>query len=107
MSDTLRIDSVTVTGTSLRGFAPESSPLQVFDREEILGSGAGSTNQFMRTLAQNFSGGSTEFAASQGLPNDSNSQFNSTFGTGANLRGLGSRDRWVESERAADSLIQT
>lgn len=89
--DTLRIDSVTVTGTSLRGFAPESSPLQVFDRDDILGSGAGSTDQFMRTLAQNFSGGSTEFAASQGLPNDSNSQFNSTFGTGANLRGLGSR----------------
>ena len=36
----LRIDRVTVTGTRLRGIAPESSPLQVFTRDDILGSGA-------------------------------------------------------------------
>lgn len=87
----LRVDRVTVTGTSLRGIAPESSPLQVYSREDILGTGVTTTEQFIRTLPQNFGGGSTEFAAVIGLPNDSNSQFNSTFGTSANLRGLGSR----------------
>jgi iron complex outermembrane recepter protein len=87
----LRIDRVTITGTSLRGIAPESSPLQIYSREDILGSGVTTTEQFIRTLPQNFGGGSTEFAAVMGLPNDSNSQFNSSFGTSANLRGLGSR----------------
>ncbi|MFN3537810.1 MAG: TonB-dependent receptor domain-containing protein, partial [Brevundimonas sp.] len=83
----LRIDRVTVTGTSLRGIAPESSPLQIYSREEILGSGVTTTEQFIRTLPQNFGGGSTEFAGR--LPNDTNSQRNDTLGTGANLRGLG------------------
>lgn len=56
--DTLRIDSITVTGTSLRGIAPESSPLQMFSREDLLESGVTSTEQFIRTLPQNFGGGS-------------------------------------------------
>lgn len=85
----LRAEAVTVTGTSLRGIAPESSPLQIYSREDILGSGVTSTEQFMRALPQNFGGGSTEFAPS-GLPGDSGSTFNNTFGSGANLRGLGS-----------------
>lgn len=84
----LRIDRVLVTGTSLRGIAPESSPLQVFTRDEILGSGVTTTEQFLRTLPQNFGGGSTEFTA-RGLPDDGNSQRNNTYATGANLRGLG------------------
>lgn len=83
------LDQVTVTGTSLRGIAPESSPLQIFSREDILGSGVTTTEQFIRTLPQNFGGGSSEFVPA-GLPNDSNSRSNYAFGTGANLRGLGS-----------------
>lgn len=90
----LRIDQVTVTGTSLRGIAPESSPLQIYSREDILGSGVTTTEQFIRTLPQNFGGGSSEFAPS-GLPNDINSRQNYTFGTSANLRGLGSRGTLV------------
>lgn len=84
----LRAETIVVTGTSLRGLSPESSPVQVFSRDEILGSGVTSTEQFIRTLPQNFGGGSSEFA-SRGLPNDRSSQNNSTFGSGANLRGLG------------------
>lgn len=85
----LRIDRVLVTGTSLRGFAPESSPLFVFSREDILGRGITSTEQFIRTLPQSSGAGSSEFAPA-GLPGDSSSTFNNTFGSGANLRGLGS-----------------
>ena len=84
----LRADTVVVTGTSLRGLAPESSPVETFSRAEILGSGVTSTEQFIRILPQNFGGGSTEFT-SRGLPDDSNSQRNFAFGSGANLRGLG------------------
>lgn len=85
----LRISRVTVTGTSLRGFAPESSPLQVYSREDILGRGITSTEQFIRTLPQSSGAGSSEFSPS-GLPGDNSSTFNNTFGSGANLRGLGS-----------------
>lgn len=85
----LRIERVTVTGTSLRGIAPESSPLQIYTREDILKSGVTTTEQFIRTLPQNFGGGSTE-QAPVGLPGDDDSANNRTFGSGANLRGLGS-----------------
>ncbi len=83
----LRIDQVVVTGTSLRGIAPESSPLQIYSREDILGSGVTTTEQFIRTLPQNFGGGSSEFIRS--LPNDANASSNTTSGTAVNLRGLG------------------
>lgn len=85
----LRIDRVTVTGTSLRGIAPESSPLLVFDREAIRGSGVSSTEEFLRLQPQTFGGGSSEYSP-LGLPGDTNSSYNNTFGSGANLRGLGS-----------------
>jgi len=93
-SDTLRAEKITVTGTSLRGLAPESSPLQVYARDDVLGSGATSLDQFIRGLPQNFGGGSTEFTTI-GLPNDSNSRQNNTSGASANLRGLGSRGTLV------------
>ena len=85
----LRAERVTVTGTSIRGFAPESSPLDVYTREDIQRSGVMTTEQFIRRLPQNSGAGSSEFAAG-GLPNDINAGSNSTFGTGPNLRGLGS-----------------
>lgn len=88
-SDTLRAEKITVTGTSLRGITPESSPLFIYGREDILNSGASTTEQFIRSLPQNFGGGSTEFAPG-GLPEDFSSAKNNTLGTGGNLRGLGS-----------------
>ena len=84
----MEIEEVLVTGTSIPGFAPESSPLKIFDREEILRSGVTTTEQFIRTLPQNFGGGASEFLPN-GTPNDRASQANSTGGTGINLRGLG------------------
>lgn len=85
----LRQEKVTVTGSLIKGFAPDSSPLQMYSREDILDSGSATTEQFIRNLPQNFGGGSSEFA-SNGLPNDANAASNLSFGTGANLRGLGS-----------------
>ena len=87
--DTLWVDAVRVTGTSLRGIAPDSSPLQMYTRDDILSTGVTSTEQFVRTLPQNFGGGSTEFTP-VGVPGDESSSYNNTFATGPNLRGLGS-----------------
>jgi len=87
--ETLRVGTVTITGTSLRGIAPESSPLFIYGRDEILGSGVSTTEAFIRSLPQNFGGGSTEYAPG-GLPDDFSSGKNNTLGTGGNLRGLGS-----------------
>ncbi|PQA88319.1 TonB-dependent receptor [Hyphococcus luteus] len=82
-------DEITVTGTLIKGIAPESSPTLSFDRDDIIGSGVTTTEAFLRQLPQNFGGGSTEFTPA-GLPNDTNSRSNNTYATGANLRGLGS-----------------
>lgn len=92
--DQLLVEQVVVTGTSLRGLAPETSPLQIYDRDDVLGSGASTLDQFVRALPQNFGGGSSEFTA-VGLPNDANSRANNTSGASANLRGLGSRGTLV------------
>jgi outer membrane receptor protein involved in Fe transport len=88
-ADKKPLEEIVVTGTLIRGIAPESSPLQIYTREDILRSGATTTEQFIRQLPQNFGGGSTELAG-QGLPDDAASASNVTFGSGANLRGLGS-----------------
>lgn len=87
-------DEVIVTGTNIRGNAPESSPFQIFDRTDILDSGLTTTEQFIRMLPQNVGSGSTEFTP-LGLPTDTNSTQNNTYGSGANLRGLGSRGTLV------------
>ena len=85
--DERKRDEITVTGTLIKGIAPESSPSYTFDRNDIFESGAASTEDFIRrTLPQNFGGGTSEFAPG-GIPSESGG--NNSFGTGANLRGLG------------------
>jgi outer membrane receptor protein involved in Fe transport len=87
------LEEIIVTGTLIRGVAPESSPTRTFDREDVQISGAATAQDFIRTLPQNFTGGSNpEF--SLGLPTDSGSVFNTggegALGSSVNLRGLGS-----------------
>lgn len=86
-------DVVIVTGTNIRGIAPESSPVRSFSREDIQITGAATAQDFIQTLPQNFGGGSNADTA-LGLPNDLNSAFNGggagTIGSSVNLRGLGS-----------------
>ncbi len=82
------LDEIIVTGTHIRGIAPESSPILSFDRDAILATGAATLQEFMRKLPQNFSGGSNENVFD--LPNDDNSRRNLAMGSSVNLRGLGS-----------------
>ncbi|MEM8800767.1 MAG: TonB-dependent receptor, partial [Pseudomonadota bacterium] len=89
-----RQDTITVTGTNIRGIAPESSPVFTYDREDILSSGASTAEGFIQTLTQNFGGGANAVLP-VGVGDDANSAFNTganggALGTGVNLRGLGS-----------------
>ncbi len=81
-------DVITVTGTNIRGAAPDSSPSFVFTREDIDLSGATTLPEFIRTLPQSFGGGVQAGVLS--LPNDDVSTSNIGAGSSINLRGLGS-----------------
>lgn len=81
---------VVVTGTHIRGTSSPVPAMLRFDRVEIQQSGAGTTEQFIQTLPQNFNGGMS--AANLGGPANSGGEganLNLGLGTGANLRGLG------------------
>ena len=85
-------EEIIVTGTNIRGIAPESSPARTFTRGDIQISGAGTAQDFIQTLPQNFGGGSNSDIR-VGLPNDNSASFNSgqgPLGSSINLRGLGS-----------------
>ena len=82
-----RQDVIVVTGTNIRGAAPVGAPLLQFDREAIELSGVTTTQQFLQTLPQNFGGGASEDTNLFNTRNDANT--NLGFGTGVNLRGLG------------------
>lgn len=81
-------DVIIVTGTNIRGIAPESSPVRSFSREDIQITGAGTAQDFIQTLTANFGGGANEGFI--GLPNDSGSSGNIGRASSVNLRGLGS-----------------
>lgn len=83
------MDSVTVTGTYIHGVSPDSSPIDVYGREYIESAGFATIEQFLSTIPQNFAGGSSS-ALVRGTPNDASSTENATFGSGVNLRGIGS-----------------
>ena len=90
-----RIEEIVVTGTNIRGIAPESSPVLVFDREDILKTGVSTLEDFIQTLPVNFGGGSNPDLGT-GVPGEFNfnsAQNNSALGgagSSINLRGLGS-----------------
>lgn len=80
-------ESIIVTGTRIRG-AESGSPVYTYDREDFAESGAGTLQQFMRTLTQNFTGGASETGGSIGSNRNGN-EYNISLGAGVNLRGLG------------------
>ncbi len=82
------VDEIVVTGTNIRGIAPDSSPTVVYDRDDIEKSGVFTTEQFVRSVPQVFGGGINS-ATARGLPNDLESRSNTTIASGINLRGLG------------------
>jgi iron complex outermembrane recepter protein len=76
-------DVIVVTGTNIRGAQVSSSPVLSFDKNDILRSGATSTEDFIRTIPQNLdfsaNGVGGEAGASAGIGGTS---------AGVNIRGL-------------------
>lgn len=80
--------SIVVTGTRIRGQGPVGSPVAVVDRAAFDRSGRATLADLLQTIPQNFSGGPTE--AVSGSTARGNAGTNLGFGSGINLRGLGS-----------------
>ncbi len=74
-------ETITVTGTQIRGQAPVGANLITLDREAIEASGLATTEELLRTLPQNFGGGFAQHVSFQGG--------NIGGGSSVNLRGLG------------------
>ena len=79
----LEIEEIVVTGTSIRGIIPESSPLEVYDAIDIRNTGAVTAEAFISALTQN---NNTLTAIGVGA---SSRQSNTTEINSADLRGLG------------------
>lgn len=80
--------AIIVTGTRIRGSGPVGSPVTTVSRDELDRSGRATLADFVQTIPQNFSGGPGE--ATVGTTARSNANTNVNFGSGINLRGLGS-----------------
>jgi iron complex outermembrane recepter protein len=78
------VEKVTVTGTRVRGKEPVGSQVIIIDRTEIERSGAGTTQEVLNNLPQNFQGGVSEDTrtGAEGSTNIGRS-------SSPNLRGLG------------------
>jgi outer membrane receptor protein involved in Fe transport len=83
---------IVVTGSRIRGRAPAGAAVTVLDRKTIDESGYATTQQLLQALPQNFGGGPNETTAATAR---GNADFNSAFGSGINLRGLGASSTLV------------
>jgi len=81
------LEEVVVTGSHIPGIST-ASPLRVYTREEIDRTGAATAEEFVAILTQNYGTGPSEYGYLRTL-GTSPVQLNPSFGTGANLRGLG------------------
>jgi len=83
------VEEVVITGSYIRGVAPDSSPVTIYSREEIERSGAATVQDFMRQVPQNFSSVDSSTAARTNSSGFSQEGSNAYAGSGVNLRGLG------------------
>ena len=83
------MEEMVVTGSNIRGIAPESSPLFVFDRAEIDRTGFSTVEQLIEAIPQNFGGGAALDTLGT-LPESRDAARNSVRASTVNLRGLGS-----------------
>lgn len=87
VSEVAPIDEIVVTGTHIRGASPPGSSLIVVDSQYIESTGFATVQEVMRTLPQNFSGGTNEASSLGGRMGGTSVNYN--YGSSVNLRGLG------------------
>ena len=85
------IEDVVVTGSLIRGVRDGPSPVVVVTRDQIDRSGHATVAQALAALPQNFAGTANEATIGNGADRTAS---NATYGSGLNLRGLGSDARW-------------
>jgi iron complex outermembrane receptor protein len=79
------LEEVFVTGSRIRGIEPTGSPVIGLGRDAIEQSAASTTTELLSELPQVFNFGATDVS----FTSANNQNANRTFGTGINLRGLG------------------
>ena len=93
---------ILVTGTRIRGSAPTGSPITIIDRDAIDRSGRSTMAALVETLPQNYGGGASE--GNVGPTVRGGAGFNQGFGSGINLRGLGTASTLVLFDGARPAL---
>ena len=78
---------ILVLGTRIRGAGPVGANVVTIDRTDIDSSGYSTTQQLLAAIPQNFGGGANEGTVGFSVRNNSSANFG--FGSGINLRGLG------------------
>lgn len=86
--ETIELEEILVTGTHIRGAAP-ASPVITLGQQAIARSGYTDVGNLMRSLPQNFSGGSNPGTNIGVAPNNLASANNPAGASAPNLRGLG------------------
>ncbi len=86
-TETSELDDVVVTGSLIRGVRDGPSPVVVVTRDQIDRSGHATVAQALAALPQNFAGTANESTIGNGADRTAT---NATYGSGLNLRGLGS-----------------
>jgi outer membrane receptor protein involved in Fe transport len=79
-------DEIVVVGTNIRGKAPAGSPLSTYTREDIDRTGAVTVEQFLQRLPENTASTRSDLGVA---PGSGSSAENGTFGSAADLHGLG------------------
>ena len=86
-------ETITVTGTRIRGSEPVGSNVIRITRRDIERSGYATTQEIVQTIPQNFGAGPNENTG--GVSLDPNSGKNTSLGSSINLRGLGNASTLV------------
>lgn len=86
-------EAIVVTGSRIRGAGPTGSPVVTIDRDAIEKSGYGTVQQMLQSLPQAFGGGVTE--TTLGATTRNGAGADATYGSGINLRGLGTSSTLV------------
>jgi outer membrane receptor protein involved in Fe transport len=88
-------ETIVVTGTHIRGLRNGTTPVMTYGREEINRSGYLTTEQFIASIPQNFTGGALGASPDGMLGGGSSATENFEHDTTVNLRGLGENSTLV------------
>ncbi len=101
------VETVVVTGTNIRGIVNPTSPVFSYSRADIDKTGYATTQEFTRSLPQNFSGGTFGATEDGPLGAGAHGQSNVEGASTVNLRGLGEDSTLIllDGHRMAPSVL--